>query len=453
MKTLPARKKIEYFIAFCTLIGLFIFWSWKGLAETGVSADVARDLTQISNLWIHRVVWLGPNLGIGFPISPLYFYLLFPGLILSGGNGYSIVITESFFALIALGLFAWFQIKKSFSSTLLGILVIGLSPWWVSASSSPWNGNMYASWILMAIVSMWFKMPFFLSALLLGIATSIHPMAILVLPLLIYEWIVKDKKLINLFFAILGFIIPWSPIIIFEIITKGYLTRQWLAHPSTTGVHLMLNLSNVSQIAQQFGFGLIVGIILWIATFWVASKRQKWWIISLTISLFIVMLLSNLLHYYLYGLVCAVLFIIINVFSTKRIGQISLALFIILSLLSIRIPFATPDRTISKLNTVVKKTIKDFPLDKNKKYAVLSISDNGSTLPQADDYRFFLRVQGYKVLGSEEYTNAELLLLFIETPKMKWETWQDWNMEQFGAKKRVSARNINGTTVVLYEKK
>ena len=453
MKKLFNNPILQRFIVFIIVFGLFVFWSWKGLVETGVSADVARDLTQVSNLWIHKVVWLGPNLGIGFPISPLYFYLLYPLLVLSGGNGYSLVITEAFFAFVALIVFAWYQLKKSFSSAIIGVLIIGLAPWWISSSASVWNGNMYVSWVLMGLVLLWFQLPLFFPALLIGVAISIHPMAILVLPLLCYEWFSRSKKLLNGVYCILGLALPWSPIILFEIITKGYLTRHWLANPSTSGVHIVPNLGNVLRVVHNIGFGLWIGIIVWGLTFWVAVKREKIWIAVISLSLLVVLFVSNLLHYYLYGLTCAILFIILTVWSTKKIGQIGLFFLILFFTLSIKIPSGVPTRTIGRLNTIVKTVIHEQKLDKTKKYAVASLNEGNKNVPQADDYRFFLRTNGFNALDIERNSEADLLLLFVEAPQLKWEQYENWNIQQFGPRKVISSEKIDGMIVVLYGKK
>src|SRR3989338_11326957 len=108
---------IKYFLCFTFLLGLFSLWIYKGIAETGIHVDLAGDLNALSNLWVHKVVWLGPLSDANFPYSPLYYYLLFPGLLLSGGNGLSVIFSHSFFALLTLGLYAYFQLKKSLVST------------------------------------------------------------------------------------------------------------------------------------------------------------------------------------------------------------------------------------------------------------------------------------------------------------------------------------------------
>ncbi|MBI2593707.1 hypothetical protein HYW44_03625 [Candidatus Daviesbacteria bacterium] len=133
----------KYLLSFIVLAGLFLLWSYLGIAQTGIHADLARDLNELSNIWIGKIVWLGPMTSANFHASPLYYYLLFPGLVLSGGNGLSLIPSHAFFAALALGLFACFQLKKTFLGAILVILAIGLSRWWIDSSSFPWNGHMY----------------------------------------------------------------------------------------------------------------------------------------------------------------------------------------------------------------------------------------------------------------------------------------------------------------------
>ena len=185
------------------LLGLLSLWIYKGMAEVGIHADLARDLNELSNLWVHKMVWLGPATSANFPASPIYYYLFFPGLLLSGGNGLSLIVTQTFLAFLALGLFAYYQLRKSFISTILVILTVGLSPWWINSSSLPWNGHMYVSWIFLALTSLWFKNPIFISSFLFGISIAINPAAILALPVLLYEWLVSKSLLKNLIYILL----------------------------------------------------------------------------------------------------------------------------------------------------------------------------------------------------------------------------------------------------------
>jgi hypothetical protein len=445
---------IKFLLSLIVLLGLFILWVYKGITETAIHADLARDLNYLSNLWMHKVVWLGPATSANFPASPLYFYLLFPGLLLSGGNGLSLVFSQSFFAALALGLFAYFQVKKSFISTLLVILVVGLSPWWITASALPWNGHMYVAWVFLALTSLWFKTPFFISALLFGISIAIDLAAILVLPILFYEWLVNVGRKKNLIYIFVGLLLPWAPIIIFEIITNGFLTRQWLQYPAAAGITYSPNLTNIKLILNLLKISQVQAITILIISFLIASNRARYWLIFICSPLLFIVLVTPLRDYYLLGFICALTFIFSVILASKTIGRIILVIFIIIYILGITIlPFTVSNRSIIGMSNTVDTFMQQSNLDKNKKYAVVSVRDLQNSTPQADDYRFFLRTKGINVLNIDQYSEADILILFIEVPNFKWENFEDWHINRFGNREYISNQNINGVEIIIYKRK
>lgn len=442
---------MRYLLSFVILIGLFSLWTYKGIAETGIHVDLARDLNFLSDLWIHKIVWLGPMTSANFPASPIYYYLLFPGLLLSGGSALSLIFSQAFFALLALGLYAYFQLKKPLISTLLVILTIGLSPWWITSSSLPWNGHMYVSWVFLALTSLWFKTPIFLSALLFGISIAIDPAAVLALPILFYEWWARKKRLKNLVHILLGLILPWAPILIFEIITRGFLTRHWLQYPASAGLIFDPNLKNIIPLLNGLRVSQTLAIVLLFLAFFIGSKRERYWIIYTCLPLIFLILVSPLRQYYLLGLICALTFTIVAIFSSKPVGRIILVLFILSYIQTIKLPpLSFEDRSIPRLNKVVNTFIQNSNLDKTKKYAVVSVNDLQHSTPQADDYRFFLRMKGVNVLSIDEYPQADILLLFIEVPNFNWQNFEDWHIQRFGNRKFLSNQNVDGIGVVMY---
>ncbi len=442
---------IKVFLSTVILLGLFTLWTYKGIAQTGVHVDLARDLNFLSDIWIHRIVWLGPMTSINFPTSPIYYYLLSPGLVLSGGNGLSLIFSQAFFALSALGLYAYFQLKKSLISTLLVILTIGLSPWWITASSLPWNGHMYVAWVLLALISLWFKNPIFISALLFGISIAIDPAAILALPVLFFEWWTQAKRIKNLSLIFLGLLLPWTPIFVFEIITKGFLTRHWLEYPSAAGIIFSPKLTNILPILNTIGISLAQGIVIFIISFLIASKRGRYWMIFVCLPLIFLTLVSLLRDYYLFGLTCALTFTFVTILSSKTIGRIILIILILGYTQSVSLPpIPNGSRSIQRLDSIVNTFIQNSNLDKTKKYAVVSVIDSQNSAPQADDYRFFLRTKGISVLSIDEYPKADMLLLFIEVPNFKWQDFEDWHMQRFGSRKFLSSQTVDNIEVVIY---
>lgn len=451
MQKIDRLPKIKFLLSLTILIGLFALWTYKGIIETGIHVDLARDLNYLSDIWVHKIVWLGPMTSANFPASPIYYYLLFPGLLLSGGNGLSLIFSQAFFAFLALGGYAYFQLKKSLASTILVILTIGLSPWWIIASSMPWNGHMYVSWVFLALTSLWFKIPIFVSAFLFGISIAINPVAILALPVLFYEWFTRKKMIKNLFYILLGLLIPWTPIVIYEIITKGFLTRHWLEYPSNAGIIFDPKVTNILPLLNTMRIAEPLAIIILLASFLIGSKRAKYWIIFVSLPLIFLGLVSPLRQYYLLGLICALTFTIVTILSSHTVGKIILILFILSYIQIITLsPLAFAGRSIPKMENIVSIFIQNSNLDKTKKYAVVSVRDLQNSTPQADDYRFFLRMKGVNTLNIEDYPEADILLLFIEVPGFKWQNWEDWHVQRFGDRKFLSNQTIDGIEVIMY---
>ncbi len=442
---------MKYLLSFVILLGLFSLWTYKGITETVVHVDLARDLNYLSDIWVHKIVWLGPMTSANFPASPIYYYLLFPGLLLSGGNGLSVIFSQAFFAFLALGLYAYFQLKKSLICTLFVILTFGLSPWWINASSLPWNGHMYVSWVFLALTSLWFKNPIFISALLFGISIAIDPAAILATPILFYEWLTGGKRIKSLIYILLGLSLPWTPIFVFEIITKGFLTRHWLEYPSVAGLVFDPNVKNIIPLLNTMGISQILAIIIAFTAFLLGSKREKSWIVIVSLPLIFLTFVSPLRGYYLLGLTCALTFAIVTILSSKTAGRIILGLFILSYIQTISFsPFSAASRSIPKLDNIVSSFIQKNNLDRTKKYAVVSVRDQQNSTPQADDYRFFLRMKGVNALNIDQYPEADILLLFIEVPNFKWQGFEDWLMQRFGNRKFLSNQTIFGTEVAIY---
>lgn len=451
MYKIPEFLKVKYLLLLTVLLGLFFVWTYKGISETGIHVDLARDLNFLSDIWIHKIVWLGPMTSANFPTSPLYYYLLVPGLLLSGGNGLSVIVSQTFFALAALGLFAYFQLKKSAISAFFVILAVGLSPWWITSSAFPWNGHMYVAWVFLALTSLWFKNPIFVSALLFGISIAIDPAALLALPIIFYEWIANANRLKNLILIIIGLLLPWTPIIIFEIITNGFLTRQWLQYPAAAGITFSPKSTNIFPLLNILRISPIQAIIVFLISFFIGSKRAKYWLLFTCLPVIFLILVTPLRQYYLLGLVSALTFTFVTILSSKTIGRIILVLFVISYLQTLKFsPLSIAERSITGMNRTVETFIQQSHLDKTKKYAVVSVRDLQNSTPQADDYRFFLRTKGVAALSIDEYPQADILLLFIEIPNFNWQNFEDWHMQRFGKRKFLSKQNIGNIEIIIY---
>ncbi len=122
------QKTIAIFIAF--FIGLASFyWFYRGLFFSTLHLDYARDLTALSELWLHRIVWLGPQLRSGFPTSPFYFYIQLPMLWATRGSAYTLILTQVLTTTAVMGLYAYLSKPTISWRTLIFLASIACTPW------------------------------------------------------------------------------------------------------------------------------------------------------------------------------------------------------------------------------------------------------------------------------------------------------------------------------------
>lgn len=450
---------VKQLLPFFLLSLLFIFYSIIGITHFSLNADVSRDLSELSNLWIGKMVWLGPLLRVGFPVSPLYFYLLFPGLIITGGSAYSLVITQVVFSVTALAIYVAIQKNTYKLENYLAVCFIGLSHFWIQSTIRPWNGNMYVLWLLPAFILLWYKKPLWLSSLLFGVALAIHPASLLLLPVLLFEGLVyKSKNFVTKIVSITsGLIIPWAPIIFFEIITKGFLTREWLQHKSTE-MALQPGIHNLSNLLIQTGIPIAFLIFTLIYSLVIASKKVKIWYLLTIPALIFFVSISQLHWYYLLPVTTLLFFLLVQSLKQKTFGKILLGICILIFVRNILNTYTfkpnwPPENRLEHISQVIDRLIENNEIQKNATYALISVIDSQNSTPQADDYRFLLRTKGYQALNINEYPQADYLLIFFENYQPEPEKWQDWHSEYFGEKIHIDSKTINDIQVIIYRRK
>lgn len=451
------------FVSLVVIAAVFSLWIYLGLSRISLDADLSRDLTQLSELWQGNIVWLGPQLRVGFPASPLYFYLLFPGLLLSGGSAQSLVMSQVVMAIITFVGWLWWQRKTTFASAVVVAVCLGVAPWWLYSVTHPWNGYLYVVFVVAAVMSLWATRFFWLSMLLIGSAIAIHPAAVLVLPLFGYEWLVRKNKLFNGVVAVLGLLLPWTPIFIFEFITKGFLVRQWLAQGST-GFSLAPSFSNVLSLANSTQLPYLLLLITIAAAIYFSTTRHRWWLGILGMIVAATCLASAVHAYYLFGLLAAITFVCFSSLSKHKIGLVMLWVVLLGQLKVISLPSAAlssaasplPARSIPVVEHTVQ-TIAHNHLSTNQTYALVSVIADDNPTPQADDYRFFFRVKGYQALPISSYPTADKLLVFFETGNLQWnesywQNWEDYQTQLFGSKKLETIEWVGSTAVAIYSR-
>lgn len=456
---LNLQMKTKYLLKFIllvlTIIFLVLIWTRGGLDKVFLDSDMGRDLSEISKLWIgQKVIWLGPRFSMGLHSSPFYYYLFYIPILISRGSAYSLIIFNVVLAALSLAFLGYICIKKYGIKGILVPLAIGIMPWWQEIAIHPGNGFTYAIFLLASLSALWFKLPFFASALFFGISASMHPGAFFILPYFVYEAIKRKLSLKNFAISSAIFLLPFIPLIAFEIITRGYWLKQWLIQPNY-GFNFGFDLSNIINFFLFSGINLYIGFVLMIFMVFYFSKRERVWLTISLIYIILLLFINEVPKHYLYGVI--VIFWIASALSLiqKSVGRLIL-IFLILyfswnTLVLQGIPKAS-QRPISKIIGATEYLIQSGAVNKNDNLAVLVIKGDDTKTPQADDYRFFLRVKGYQVEEMADYFKADKLIIFVEDINSDWENWNTWDTNQFGEKVLSDKIEINDIIMAVYIK-
>jgi hypothetical protein len=460
------KKNGKKFILFLPILTLPFIWLRGGFGSIYLHLDFARDLQELSNMWIGKIVWLGPELRPNFHITPFYYYFFYPSLLIGGGNIRAMILFNVLVSFAFLAWFGWLTFKKHKSlSIILAVLVVGLAPFWQKISIYPGNGDTYAIFILASLVSMWFFQPFWLTSGLVSTAVAFHPTSVFILPLFLYHFFLEKKHYLkNFLIALVVFIIPWLPNLYFAVITKGYWIKKWLSGPSlrvSLSLNFQKNIKNILSFERLSGINIFIILAIWIMVGFMIKKKFKFWYFLTSFLIILLFFMNPLPDRYLYGILTMAFFITAATLITKKIGRLILfMLTIILLVNTIKTPMKKAERSVISLEKNVNFIIQKNQINKNQKIALLTVLEPISNMtpgrglaPQSNDYRFILRVKGYNALDVPEYAQADVLVMFIEDSDFDWQNWISWEISEFGEKKQVFSSQVDNTKIIVFESK
>jgi hypothetical protein len=433
-------------------------WTVGGYETLFINTDIGRDLKEISNIQAGRVVWLGPWIGPGLHVSSIYYYLFYPAIVLAGGKISGMISFNLFLALIFLGMFGCLATRKHGYKGAIMTLFLGLTPFVSDHALHPGNGFTYLFFCIAALTSLWFELPLVVASLAAGMAIALHPAAG-VLPLfLVYEWWRRGRSWKSGLLSLAALAAPLAPLFAFEVITKGYMTRSFLARPDTNYFSLGFSFANFKMIGQLLGMPFWVFILLFsIAVYTIIrlkESRLKIWLAITCFFIFISLFFDQLVGRYLFGIAAEVGFLLMLVSFEKKRLLIPMILFtgFLLFHSSLFNPKPPVIRHASQLERVADFVVEQNQLSKNQKIAVVAALTPKTEVPQADDYRFLLRNRGYQVVEVTENNLAEKMVIFVEVPNFDWQHWSTWETESFGPKKVDHIATESGVTTLFFSK-
>lgn len=210
------------------------------------------------------------------------------------------------------------------------------------------------------------------------------------------------------------------------------------------------------------GLNIIWTVFLWLFVGLTGSKKKlKIWYLIASFSIVLFAFISPMPDRYLYGIMTIVYFIIALSLTRKRWGWLILSIVIILLIRNvIKNPAQLVERSIPILENNINVLIERGQINNRQKIAVLTafkaymnITPQGGSTPQSNDYRFFLRTKGYQALDVPKYSQADVLIMFIEDPDFDWQEWRSWELDQFGEKKLRLLTTLGQTRIIVFDKK
>lgn len=414
-------------------------WTQPNLANLEIDRDLARDLKEISNIHRGDLVWLGPWLDPGLHASSSIYYFFYPALALGQGHPLALVYFTMALALTGILLLAWHLENQLKTLSPLVILIVGLNPLISFTAIHPGNGYTYA---LLSLIALPFllkqKLPLLTSALL-GLASSMHPGALVLLPIWIYSALIPTKSWRHRLLYLATYLLPFFPLIAYELITKGFITRQFLDNPSSGLLKLQANNNFTTTVSQLISLPRDLFLAGWASLALILRKsrpRHFTWLFLLTLVWFGSLLVSGLIDRYLYAV--ALTFQILLLFTLARFPRFHWLLFVyvftVYSSITSQVPPPPASHTISRMVTNSNAFINSHPELKLTPITTMAVLDTYTYVPQADDYRSYLRFNGYNVVDITNSDQAQYLVVFAEELSFDLDSWVNWELNLFGPK-------------------
>ncbi|KKR74120.1 MAG: hypothetical protein UU16_C0005G0007 [Candidatus Woesebacteria bacterium GW2011_GWA2_40_7] len=239
------RKKLISFLLAITVFTLYIFFrSYNLPGRLGFGWDQERDAVTVSNILAGKLTLLGPRVQgpSGFFLPPYFFYILTPFYLLTGLNP----IATNVFIIFWSTLFAW-------NPVVVPLLFISL---------------IYLIYLYLKKIKAKY---IFLAGIIFGMGLSSHLQFLFIAPMfapLLID-IFKCKKYKHFILLILGSVIPFVPILFFDL------------------RHNFLNLNLIAGFTKSVGEGVGRVLMVWerVSSFMVGGSPSV--LLAITIYLFV----------------------------------------------------------------------------------------------------------------------------------------------------------------------
>jgi len=436
------------------------------IPATSFEGDLARDAYDMLKIAKGDFTLLGPKLSFGgIYSSPFYYYLFAPILFLFRFNFESVIYSNAIFFAITLGVFFYnlYPKLKTFK-TLLLTLCLGLTPLGIFLARHP--GNAFTIMIFLQLLLLFFfvKPKFSLASLVItgflsGVVVSLHPVTLLIVAPLFWLVYQRAQKKHQLLFYFLAALIPFIPLILFELkhnfimftntfihqSYKTFVNNENLGGPLQVSANPFKNLFILNQKLQLY---LLLGpvfllILGWVFGFQKPTAKKLLTITTLSFLLIVLTLRFQFAIHYLFPFAFLILFVSLFVIvQTKYYYLLVIYLFILIW----QFPkdyYQATNRQLNRFEQVVNKLIDSNFLQNTANLNVLQVRKNEATTPYGFEYRYFLLKNNISTLNEFQYPQSQNLLVLSET-NIKPKQISNWEMNQFG---KTNWKNVRKTRI------
>jgi hypothetical protein len=351
------KHKVFHFILVLLIFGAFLFFRFYNLSGRVLFGwDQERDALATANILAGKLTLLGPRVQgpTGFFLPPYFFYLLTPFYALVKGSPVAIINFIVFWSTLFFTT-SYLIISKIFNKwvAFLFLALWTVNPLAVSMDTIAWNPVVIPTLFIVFIYLYYLCLKtaknsnIFLLGLIFGLGVSFHTQfiftSLLLTPLLID--LIKNKKFSLFGYLITGVIVPFLPILFFDLRHNFLNIKQLFDYSLNSGLvenRALVVWGNVVSFATGLHPTAILGLVFYVfislGLLFTISKitddvRKKIfmgltcvWIFS--VPLFYVILKNPSEYYFNYLLVIAILAVAYLVSMKKVVSVIVLILII-----------------------------------------------------------------------------------------------------------------------------
>jgi 4-amino-4-deoxy-L-arabinose transferase-like glycosyltransferase len=216
------------FIIVCILILAGALRFYRIREYTTFLGDEGRDMLVVKRMIVdHKYTLLGPTTSVGsMYMGPVYYYLMTPFLWLWKLDPVGPSVMVALFALLTV--FLIYKTNSDFTNKRVGLIaafLYSISPLTIIYGRTSWNPNVVPFFTLLIVYSLLKiiikkdRRFYIICGLSLGIAIQLHYITLLMVPVIFFSLLFSKLKLkpVNIVILIIGFIITYSPFLLFEI--------------------------------------------------------------------------------------------------------------------------------------------------------------------------------------------------------------------------------------------